>query len=497
MGKPVFLSIFTLIAICNTSYGQSKIDKLDELISKFVEYEQFNGSVLVAEKGEIIYKKGFGLANIEWEIPNQADTKYRLASITKQFTAMLIVQLVAENKLALNMPISTYLPDYPKKNGDIITIHHLLTHSSGTPNYTSFPDYRDRMSRSTNPEEIVQLFSDSTLLFTPGEKFDYSNSGYVLLGVIIEKVTGQSYEQVLQEKIFTPLGMNNSGYDHHSAILKNRAAGYYKSGKSYINASYIDMTVAFSAGCIYSTVEDLFLWDQALYTEKLLPKKYLDLLFDTHIPASGEHYGYGWELRKMSKGRSGGLVPTIGHSGSINGFNTLITRIPSDKSSIILLNNTSDAPLYSMTRAIAGILYDTPYDFPKKSTANSLLAVIEKEDLATALALYKEIKDAKDYYLNENEMNLAGYHFLQAGKAEEATALFKLNMEAFPYSSNAYDSYGEALMVLGNKTQAIENYIKSVQLNPGNKNGVKILKALGINTDTLIKKVPIEHLKLL
>lgn len=283
MAKHVFLSVFMLIVIVSSSYGQSKIDKLDDLISKFVEYEQFNGSVLVAEKGEIIYKKGFGLANIEWEIPNQADTKYRLASITKQFTAMLIVQLVAENKLALNVPISTYLPDYPKKNGDIITIHHLLTHSSGTPNYTSFPDYRDRMSHSTNPEEIVQFFSDSTLLFTPGEKFDYSNSGYVLLGVIIEKVTGQSYEIVLQEKIFTPLGMNNSGYDHHSAILKNRAAGYYKNGKSYINASYIDLTVAFSAGCIYSTVEDLFLWDQALYTEKLLPKQYLDLLFDTGI----------------------------------------------------------------------------------------------------------------------------------------------------------------------------------------------------------------------
>lgn len=201
----------------------------------------------------------------------------------------------------MNVPIATYLPDYPKKYGDIITIHHLLTHSSGTPNYTSFPGYRDRMSRSTHPEEIVQLFSDSTLLFTPGEKFDYSNSGYVLLGIIIEKVTGQSYEIVLQEKIFTPLGMNNSGYDHHSAILKNRAAGYYKNGKSYINASYIDLTVAFSAGCIYSTVEDLFLWDQALYTEKLLPKQYLDLLFDTHIPAFGEHYGYGWVILMKTK----------------------------------------------------------------------------------------------------------------------------------------------------------------------------------------------------
>ncbi|MBK9980982.1 MAG: serine hydrolase [Saprospiraceae bacterium] len=495
--KKIYALLLLVFAISNYACGQSKTDKLDALISAYAKEGQFNGSVLVTEKGEIIYKKGFGLANMEWEIPNQPDTKFRLASVTKQFTAMLIVQLVSENKLKLDVPISTYLPDYPKKNGDIITIHQLLTHTSGIPNYTSFPGYRNMMSTTYRPEEIVRLFADSTLDFTPGERFQYSNSGYVLLGYIIEQLTGKSYEQVLQEKIFTPLKMMNSGYDHNETVIKNRAAGYNQVGNTFQNANYIDMSVPFSAGGIYSTVEDLYLWDQALYSEKLLPKKYLDLIFTKHIPAGQNYYGYGWQIGKMPVGNSEDQVETISHSGSINGFGTLITRIPSDKSLIVLLNNTGGTPLYDMTIAITGILYGKSYSPPKKSMAYSLLKAIEKEDINTALLFYKKNKDSGDYVLSENEMNLAGYQLLQSGKTKEAASVFKLNVEAYPNSFNTYDSYGEALLVLGDSTQAIENYKKSVKLNPGNENGVKILKALGVNTDTLIKNVAIEDLKLL
>ncbi|HYV90809.1 MAG TPA: serine hydrolase domain-containing protein, partial [Chitinophagales bacterium] len=290
--KKIFAGVFVLIATLNSSCGQTKIDKLDNLISAYAEYGNFNGSVLVAEKGEIIYKKGFGFANVEWKIPNQPDTKFRLASVTKQFTAMLILQLVAANKLKLDAPISTYLPDYPKKTGDMVTIHHLLTHTSGIPSYTDFPVFREMMRNTYRPEEIVKLFADSALQFTPGEKYQYSNSGYILLGYIIEKITGESYEQVLQSKIFKPLKMNNSGYDHNDAVIQNRASGYNRVGTTYQNANYIDMSVPFSAGGIYSTIEDMYLWDQALYTEKLLPKKYMDLLFQKYIPADGPFY-YG------------------------------------------------------------------------------------------------------------------------------------------------------------------------------------------------------------
>ena len=284
----VFLGVFIVTGIFNVSYGQAKVDKLDKLISAYAEYGKFNGSVLVAEKGKVIYKKGFGLADMEWNIPNQPDTKHRLGSITKQFTAMVIMQLVEQGKLKLDVPISAYLPDYPKKNGDVITIHHLLTHSSGTPNMTSFPGFIKNISRNSySPVQLVNLFADSTLQFEPGKKFAYSNSGYILLGYIIEKVTGKSYEQVLQENIFTPLKMNNTGYDHHRSVLKNRASGYEKNGRHYVNANFIDMSVPYAAGALYSTVEDLYLWDQALYGNQLLRKENMDLLFTKHIPSGG------------------------------------------------------------------------------------------------------------------------------------------------------------------------------------------------------------------
>lgn len=494
----VFLGVFIVTGIFNVAYGQAKADKLDQLIGTYADYGKFNGSVLVAEKGKVIYKKGFGLADMEWDIRNQPDTKHRLGSITKQFTAMLIMQLVEQGKLKLDVPISTYLPDYPKKNGDIITIHHLLTHSSGIPNMTAFPGFvKNVMRNAYSPRQLVNTFADSTLQFEPGKKFAYSNSGYLVLGYIIEKVTAKSYEQVLRENILTPLKMNNTGYDHHENLLKNRASGYEKNGRHYFNANFIDMSVPHAAGAMYSTVEDLYLWDQALYGSQLLREENMELLFKKHIPSGGSYYGYGWGIGEIPLGNTAERIGTISHGGGVNGFNTQITRIPSDKSFIVLLNNTGGAPLNEMTNAIAAILYDKSYDLPKRSVAYSLAERIEKDGIPAALEYYKGIKDSNGYYLNENEMNGTGYEFLQSGKVKEAAAIFKLNTQAFPKSANVFDSYGEALMALGNKTEAIENYKTSVRLNPGNENGIKILKDHGVKTDDLIKKVPVEYLKLL
>ncbi|HYC87310.1 MAG TPA: serine hydrolase [Chryseosolibacter sp.] len=496
-GRFVLLLLFST-AIFDLAYAQTKADKLDKLIGAYAAYGKFNGSVLVAEKGKVIYKKGFGLADMEWNVPNQPDTKHRLGSITKQFTSMLIMQLVEQGKLKLDAPISTYLPDYPKKTGSAITIHHLLTHTSGIPNMTSFPGFFKNISPNYHsPEQLVKLFADSTLEFKPGERFAYCNSGYVLLGYIIEKVTGKSYDQVLQENIFTPLKMNNSGYDRHGPLLKNRARGYAKYGRTYTNADFIDMSVPYSAGAMYSTVEDLYLWDQALYGNQLLRKENMDLLFAKHISSGWGHYGYGWGVGEMPLGNTSERVETVGHSGGINGFNTQLTRVLSDRSLIVLLDNTGGAPLNDITNAIAAIIYDKSYDLPKRSVAFSLADSIDKAGISAALAHYDAVKDSATYYLNEHEMNKTGYEFLQAGKLKEAAEIFRLNTIAFPKSGNVYDSYGEALMALGNKTEAIENYKKSVRLNPGNESGIRILKEHGVNTDELVKKVPIEYLKLL
>lgn len=326
--------------------------------------------------------------------------------------------------------------------------------------------------------------------FTPGEKFSYSNSGYFLLGVLIERITGKTYEVVLQEKIFVLLNMTDSGYDNHDDILKNRSTGYEKNGNTYINSKYLDMSIPYAAGSLYSTVEDLYLWDQALYTNKLLPQKFMDMYFKPHIPAFGNsHYAYGWGVGNSVIGKSTDSIYTISHGGGINGFNTNISRAPSNKSLVVLLNNTGRAPLNQITRAIRGIMYGKDYSFPKKSVANELLSVIKDKGIDAGVAHYNTIKDSETYDLNEGEMNAIGYELMNADKVEAATKVFKLNIDAFPKSSNVYDSYAEALMKLGKNDLAIENYKKSVDINPNNQNAIDFLKKLGADVSEYEKDV--------
>ncbi|HEY1193274.1 serine hydrolase [Flavobacterium sp.] len=461
-----------------STFAQDKAQQIEQLLSKYNEYGQFNGSALVAENGKVIFKKGFGSANMEWNIPNQPDTKFRLGSISKQFTALLIVKLAEEGKIKLDVPISTYLSDYPKENGDKITIHHLLTHTSGIPNYTSAPNFfKDKARNPYTPEVFVKTFSSLPLEFTPDEKFSYSNSGYFLLGYIIEKITGKTYEQYLQEIVFTPLKMVNSGYDHSDVILKNRAAGYEKQGKKIVNAAYVDMSIPYAAGSLYSTVEDLYLWDQALYTNKLLSEKSMELLFKPYIKVGGASYGYGWFIDEFDNGDKG-KPKMVGHGGGINGFNTIISRIFTNQNLVVLLNNTGGTVLGEMTDAIHAILYNKPFEQPKKSLALDLLDIYSEKGVVAGTESYKKFKNDPTYAIKEGDMNRVGYQLLQTGKKKEAIEIFKINTEAFPKSGNAYDSLGEAYLADGDKKLAIANYKRSVELDPTNENGKKVLDEL-------------------
>src|SRR3954447_5477315 len=292
------LAVLLLIAIPTVLLAQDqqqneKQQKIDQLISTYNQYGQFNGSALVAENGKVLLKKGYGLANMEWNIPNQPDTKFRLGSITKQFTATLILQLVEQGKIKLDGKLSDYLDTYRKETGNKITIHHLLTHTSGVPNYTALPGFFQNVSR--NPftvTEFIQKYASGDLEFEPGSKFSYSNSGYFLLGAIVEKISGKPYEQVLKENIFDPVGMKNSGFDHYDRIIDKRASGYIKTSKGYQNAPYLDMSIPYAAGSLYSTVEDMFLWDQALRGDKILSEKSKQLMFTPNL----SNYGYGFAI---------------------------------------------------------------------------------------------------------------------------------------------------------------------------------------------------------
>lgn len=476
--KTGFLAAFFFF-ISSGIFAQDKSQQIEGLLSKYHEYGQFNGSVLVANNGEVIFKNGFGMANMEHGIPNKPDTKHRLGSITKQFTAALILQLVEQGKLELNAPISTCLPNYAGPAAEVVTIHHLLTHTSGIPSYTSFPKFFKDQSRDPySPKDFVKTFADSTLQFTPGEQFDYSNSGYFLLGHIIEEVTGKTYKQVLQENILDPLDMKETGYDHHATILKNRAAGYERSANGYANAPYLDMSLPYAAGSLYSTVEDMYKWDRALNTDKVLSEESRKLMFTPQIPAGNSEYSYGWMIDKMPVGKTRDSVNMVGHGGGINGFNTLIVRFPEEDDLIVLLNNTGGTKLNDMAVGINNILQGAEAEMPRRSLAMEVLPVFAKEGVAVGLKKYKELITDKSYELNEADMNRVGYNLLQNEKVEEAIEVFKINVAEFPDSWNTYDSLGEAYMIDGQKENAIANYEKSIQMNTENTNGKEMLAKL-------------------
>jgi CubicO group peptidase (beta-lactamase class C family) len=465
------------MAVPAPAFAQGKAEKIDEMMSLYHRFGSFNGSVLVAENGRVIYKRGFGLANMEWEIPNRPDTRFRLGSITKQFTAALVMQLVEQGKVKLDEKLSTYLPDYRKDVGDRVTIHHLLTHTSGIPSYTSQPGFFQNVSR--NPyavDEFVKKYASGDLEYEPGSKFSYNNSGYFLLGAIIEKVTGKPYEQALRENILDPLGMKDTGYDRHGTILKRRAAGYVKAPTGYENAPYLDMSIPYAAGSLYSTVEDLYLWDQALYGEKVLSAKSREVMFTPFL----EHYAYGWGVNMVAtaEGKEG---TAIAHSGGINGFSTLITRMVDDRHLVVLLDNTSQGgKLEEITRSIAGVLYDRPYTPPRQPIADVLLKTIVESNVEAAVRQYRELKAASPdaYDFGEGELNRLGYQLLGMRRVADAVEVFKLNVEAYPKSANPYDSLAEAYMTSGNKELAVASYRKSLELDPKNANAKERLAKL-------------------
>ena len=451
--------------------------RIDGLVQKYFEFSQFNGSVLVAQGNGVIFKKGYGMANFEWNLPNTPDTRFRLGSITKQFTSMVVMQLVEEGKLSLDDKLADRIPYYRKETGSKVTIHHLLNHTSGIPSYTSIPNFfRDRSRQALPLRELVTSHCSGDLEFEPGSKFVYNNSGYVILGAVIEHVTGKTYEQVLQERVLDPAGMKATGYDRSEPLIPRRAAGYENGLDGVRNSAFLDMSLPHAAGALYSTVEDLYLWDRALYGTKLLSEERKKKMF---TPGLG-NYAYGWIVRKMPVGPDKTERLVIQHGGGINGFGTLITRVPEDRMLIVLLNNTGDAPLNLISQGIGDILYGREPQEPKRSIARVLQATIREKGVDAAIAQYHDIKakNAAVYELGEGELNRLGYSLVQSGRIDDAIAVYKLNVEAYPKSWNPYDSLGEAYAAKGEKELAIKNYARSIELNPSNINGIKKLQGL-------------------
>ena len=326
---PRFVASLLLAGAC---LAQNIDSRMDQIVQSYVANKQFMGSVLVARGDQVLFSKGYGSANLEWQIPDTPSTKFRLGSITKQFTAASILLLEERGKLKVEDPVKKYLPDAPAA-WDKMTIFNVLTHTAGIPNFTSFPDYRSTEAIPTTPEKLVARFRDKPLEFEPGEKWNYSNSGYVLLGYLIERISGESYEKFVQDNIFTPLGMKDSGYDSNSAVIARRAAGYEPGPNGPVNAGFVHMSIPFAAGALYSTTEDMLRWEQGLFGGKVLSAASLQKMT---TPFKSD-YAFGLQVHTVNGHK------VIDHSGGIEGFSTMLAYYPEDKLTLVALANLAPA----------------------------------------------------------------------------------------------------------------------------------------------------------
>ena len=323
------IKIFFLLATITASGQSERISKiLHEIDSK----ENLSGVVLVGQAGQIIYQKAYGTANQSFGIANNFDTKFLLGSLTKQFTAMLVMQQVETGQLNLDVPITTYLSDFRKETGGKISIRHLLTHTHGIPN----AEQADRYKPMTK-EEFVKKYCETNLEFSPGTQFKYSDIvGYYLLGVILEKVTKMYFAKLLEQKIFEPLDMKNTGYYSQEIIQQNFSTGYLQKENGFLNAPYWDMSQSFSAAGVYSTVGDLFKWEKALRKTLLISEKGLNTIF---TPYSDKiRYGFGWFINDPEINGAKRLF--AGHTGGASGYKSEIMRGINDDIVVIYLSNT-------------------------------------------------------------------------------------------------------------------------------------------------------------
>ena len=403
---------FLLCLFAHPGSGQPSFDALptnefDKIISEQFKPNETGCIALVAKKGKIIYKKAFGMANIELDVPMNTDMVFRVGSITKQFTAISILQLMEKGKLTLQDKITSHISGYPEV-GNKITIEHLLTHTSGIVNITSMKNFPDLKRKDLKTDKVIDFFKNEPLEFEPGTKWSYSNSGYILLGHIVEKVSGLSYGKYLEENIFKPCHMTGSFLDNQSAIIRNRASGYAKDSAQTINAEFISMTIPHGAGGISSTAEDLYRWNRALVSYKLVTRSTLEKAFKRHQLRDGKYtdYGYGWFFLNIQG------HPTVEHGGGIEGFLASSIYLPKEDVFVAVLSNSTGQSPEFVSAKLAAVSIGEPY-FYKEVKLDSAwehrhVGVYENDD-GSLMNIYLE--DGKMYseFSDGNKIHLKAY----------------------------------------------------------------------------------------
>jgi CubicO group peptidase (beta-lactamase class C family) len=463
----VLVASGTVAAFSQTARGKAPAT-INNLMSQLHERGQFNGEILVAQRGKILYRGAFGLSNQKSGQTFTPDTPSCLASLSKPLTALAVMMLAERHRLAYSDPIGKYFPELPETLGEA-TIRPLLNHTSGIPDYS---DLNIEHPGMMNAEVLNALRRVDKPLFPPGQRYQYSNSGYVLLGLAVERVSGRHLSRYLQDHIFKLLGMRNS-FALTSASQKTGAVarGYNAFGTDDDYDAYVT-----GDGGVYSTVNDLFAFDQALHRHELVKQQTLDEAFTPGRVREGKTtYGFGWNVESDASGKR------VWHTGNTAGFRAFIEHRLDQEITVIMLTNGGNSKRAEINQAIQHILAGRPYSFPKRSIAVALHDVVLRSGAEAAIAQYRTAKaaHADEYDLDEGEINALGYQLLYQDRRQgDAVQIFLLNTAEHPSSSNAFDSLAEAYQVMGDKASARKYYEIALQKDPQNLHARGMLEKL-------------------
>jgi CubicO group peptidase (beta-lactamase class C family) len=473
--KRLTISLLCLVAGI-ALFAQKKEAKLAGIMQAYHNYNMFDGAVLVAENGKIIYKGAFGLANREWNIPNQTDTKFMLGSVSKPLTATLMLIQVQKGLLDLNKTIADYLPEFKNKPAAAITIKQLLSHTSGIPNYDIIKDFFPRISRQNfTREDYVKVYMDSALSFEPGSRYFYSSWGYFTLGYIMERVTGKTYSQLMKDDIFSKLQMNNSGSYQHLQVVPNRATGYDYSFGGFTSADFRDQSNTMGTGDLYSTVEDLFKFHLAISNHTLLNKQLTDEMLSPGIRPA--RYGYGWFNQNFKYTPADSIAANF-HLGMTEGFISFMLRIPSTNSFTLILCNSSPTDFFGITKNLVKALYNMPVTV-KQPVHKKMETFISQMGAVKAVDEYKKMKaDTAHYYIDWISMNFIAEQLLNLKRYEDARVIAENNAAEFPDKDLVMFTTGNIYLALNRKEDAITYYKKTLQLYPGYQEAKNRLKEL-------------------
>ncbi len=471
-----FSFVICCVLFAHISLAQTKKAKLSELMKTYHQYNMFDGAVLVAENGRIIYKDAFGLANREWNVPNSTATKFMIGSVSKPLTATLILILVQKGLIRLDKTIADYLPEFKNKPAAKITIRQLLNHTSGMPNYEIIKDFFPRISRqSFSRENYLKIYQDSALVFSPGTRYMYSSWGYFTLGYIIEKVTGKSYEQAMKDEIFSKIQMVNSGSYLHTKIVSNRASGYDYGFGNYVSADFRDQSNTMGTGDIYSTIEDLFKFHLALGNNTFLNKELTKEMFAPGIKPA--QYGYGW-FNQNFKFTTTDSIPSNYHLGSTEGFISFMIRLPETNSMAVILCNSAPTDFFGIIKNLLKVLYDKPIVL-KEPIHKKMETIIAEFNAEKAVLEYKIMKlDTAHYYADWLQMYYLGEKLLSLKRYEDARIVGENNVIEFPDRDFITLSMANIYLALNRQEEAKAFFKKTIQLNSENEEAKRRLKEL-------------------